>query len=286
MSTPARTHPFSIPTSRGNTVHGDVRWVEDGGVKPAVVFCHGFKGFKDWGPFPAWGRALANHGFVSVHFNFSHNGVTPEHPTEFVDLEAFAQNTYTLELNDLQAVMGYVATAAQGDAPIDVERIGLMGHSRGGGTAILQTSRDDRVRALATWSSVSTFLGRFSRSQIQDWTETGTTTIENQRTGQTMRLDRVLYDDAVENADALDVLEAASTIDVPWLVVHATDDEAVDIAAAQRLTEASSSAELIEVRGGHTFGGAHLFEEPVPESLQEVWDATLHHFDTHLYREP
>ena len=82
---------FSVENDRGDTVHGDVRFVEDGSVKPVVVFCHGFKGFKDWGPFPEWGRFLARSGFVAVHFNFSRNGVTPEAPTEFTDLDAFAR---------------------------------------------------------------------------------------------------------------------------------------------------------------------------------------------------
>jgi uncharacterized protein len=282
MSESLRDESFSVITDRGDTVHGDLRWFEDGRVKPAVIFCHGFKGFKDWGPFPAWGRALANAGFVSVHFNFSHNGVTPEHPTEFVDLDAFADNTYTTELADASAVLDYVAEGTGGLAPVDAEHIGLMGHSRGGGTAILLAERDDRVRALATWASVRTFTGRFTAAQIRDWEAKGYTEVVNGRTGQIMRLNRSLYDDAMAHKEELDILAAAERLDVPWLIVHAEDDEAVDIRAAERLKAAQPDATLVRAEGGHTFGGAHPHDGAVPDSLHAVWDKTIGFFDSAL----
>lgn len=282
MSTSLREIEFSTETQRGDVVHGDVRYVEDGHVKPVVLFCHGFKGFKDWGPFPEWGRELAHAGFVAVHFNFSHNGVTPDHPTEFVDLDAFAENTYTTEVADVQAVVDFVADGTDVPAPVDRQRIGLMGHSRGGGIAILQAERDDRVQALATWSAVSSFVERFSTGQIRDWETQGYTTVENARTGQTMRLNRVLYDDALAHEDELDVTAAAGRMDVPWLIVHAEDDTSVRFAEAERLVEACPEATLLSAEGGHTFGGAHPHDGNVSASLQRVWNHTIAHFSDAL----
>lgn len=282
MSESLREVPFSVTTDRGDTVHGDLRWFEDGRVKPAVIFCHGFKGFKDWGPFPAWGRALANAGFVSVHFNFSHNGVTPEHPTEFVDLDAFADNTYTTELADASAVLEYVAAGTDGVAPVDSARIGLMGHSRGGGTAILLTEREKRIRALTTWASVSSYVERFAGAQIRDWEAQGYTEVINGRTGQVMRLNRSLYDDAMAHKQDLDIQAKSKAIDVPWLIVHSRDDEAVDMRAAKQLKTWNPDATLLEAEGGHTFGGAHPHDGTIPESLQNVWDKTIRFFDSAL----
>lgn len=58
-----REIPFSVEAERGDAVDCDVRFVDGGEAKPVVVFCHGFKGFKDWGkgfkdwgPFPEWSR--------------------------------------------------------------------------------------------------------------------------------------------------------------------------------------------------------------------------------------
>lgn len=285
MAEPLRKHQFTVTSTRGDAVHGDVRFREDGRIKPAVVFCHGFKGFKDWGPFPEWGRRLAEAGFVSVLFNFSHNGVSPERPTAFTELDRFAENTFTRELDDLRAVLDALASGHFAGVPLDAGRIGLTGHSRGGGTVILQASRDRRVRALATWSSVSSLVERFTGPQIEDWERQGYTEVVNQRTGQHMRLNRTLYDDALAHRDALDVRAAAVTIDAPWLIVHAVDDETVPFDAAEVLKDAHPDAELVEAAGGHTFGGAHPFDGEVPDTLGAVWDRTIHFFETHLVKQ-
>ena len=282
MSVSVREISFAVENVRGDEVDCDVRFVEEGEAKPVVVFCHGFKGFKDWGPYPKWGRHLARSGFVSVHMNFSHNGVHRDTPTEFTELDKFAENTLTRELDDLQAVLDAVAEERLPEANTDPHRIGLLGHSRGGGTVILQTDRDERVGALATWASVATFVDRFSEEQIRDWESQGYTKIRNSRTGQVMRLNRVLYDDTMAHRDELDVPGAASRIDVPWLIVHARDDEAVDFGAAETLATAGNSAEFFEADGGHTFGGAHPFDGTVPESLEAVWDRTTAFFQATL----
>lgn len=288
MAPSVREIPFTVENARGDAVDCDVRFVadddgdKDDGDKPVVVFCHGFKGFKDWGPYPEWGRHLARAGFVSVHLNFSHNGVHRDAPTALTELDRFADNTFTRELDDLRAVLDVVETGRLLEAPADPHRIGLLGHSRGGGTVILQAGRDDRVAALVTWSSVATFVDRFSDEQIEDWETKGYTEIRNSRTGQTMRLNKRLYDDAMAHRDELDVQAAASRINVPWLVVHARDDEAVGVEAAETLAGANDSAQVFEAEGGHTFGGAHPFGGTVPESLQAVWERTTAFFRAHL----
>lgn len=283
MAEPLREQSFAVSNTHGDAVHGDVRYREDGRIKPVVVFCHGFKGFKDWGPFPAWGRRLAESGFVSVLFNFSFNGVAPDQPTAFTELDKFAENTFTRELDDLETVLDAVTEGQLVGVPMDADRVGLMGHSRGGGTAILQAARDRRVRTLVTWSAVSGFVERFTDAQIEDWTRQGYTEVVNSRTGQRMRLNRILYDDARAHRDELDVQAAAASIDIPWLIVHAPDDEAVPFDEAEALHEAGSGAELVEARGGHTFGGAHPFSDDVPASLSAVWDRTINFFETHLH---
>ena len=277
-----REIPFRIENKHGDPVQGDVRFVEADEPLPVVVMCHGFKGFKDWGPFPRWGQRLAEEGFASVLFNFSHNGVSPDRPTEFTELDAFADNTHTLELDDLEAVVDAVADGGLVGAPIDASRLGLMGHSRGGGTAILHAAGNRRVKALVTWSAVSGFLDRFSPEQIEEWEAHGYTEILNTRTGQQMRLNRVLYDDAKANQERLNIRRAAAQVVVPWLLVHAPRDEAVSFAEAKELAAEQPDAELFRAGGGHTFGGAHPFDGEVPETLADVWERTLAFFKEHL----
>src|SRR6187402_558735 len=79
----------------------DLTFIPDGKEKPIVVFIHGFKGFKDWGTFPLMAEYFAQHGFVFLKFNLSHNGTTPEDPTNFADLEAFGNDNFSIQLDDL-----------------------------------------------------------------------------------------------------------------------------------------------------------------------------------------
>lgn len=76
--------------------------------KPIVIFCHGYKGYKDWGAWNLAASTFAKNDMFFVKFNFSHNGGTLENPIDFPDLDAFGENNFTIELNDLEDVINYV----------------------------------------------------------------------------------------------------------------------------------------------------------------------------------
>ena len=103
---------------------------------PLVIFCHGYKGYKDWGAWNLMAEKFAENGFFFVKFNFSHNGTTLEKPSDFADLESFGENNYSKELSDLEFVLHYFSQ----DGRVDAENISLIGHSRGGGIAIIKAT--------------------------------------------------------------------------------------------------------------------------------------------------
>src|SRR5574337_65639 len=139
-------------------IAADFHYPEIGGRPvPVIIFLHGFKGFKDWGHFPLVCENLARSGFAVIRFNFSWNGTTPGHPLDFVDLDAFAKNTFSKELFDVEAVIDDLVWRAGKEVNCDPKRIGLLGHSRGGGIALLAGFRDERIKAVATWAGVSDF---------------------------------------------------------------------------------------------------------------------------------
>ena len=111
--------------------------------KPIVIFCHGYKGFKDWG---AWGlvaKEFAKEEIFFVKFNFSHNGGTIENPIDFLDLEAFSENNYSKELDDLNDVLDFVlSNKNQYASEINSADVTVIGHSRGGGISIIKASED------------------------------------------------------------------------------------------------------------------------------------------------
>jgi alpha-beta hydrolase superfamily lysophospholipase len=127
--------------------------------KPIVLFVHGFKSFKDWGHYNKVMDYFIEQGFGFVKFNFSHNGGTIEQPIDFSDLDAFGNNNYTKELNDLDTLLDWITTTDHfPEQEIDKNLIYLIGHSRGGGISIIKAFEDKRIKKLVTWAAVSNFL--------------------------------------------------------------------------------------------------------------------------------
>lgn len=250
----------------------DVRAAGRGSSRPAVVIVHGFKGFKDWGMFPPFAERLARAGLSAVSFNMSGSGVDALGEPALPD--RFARNTYSAELRDLATVIDSLASGALGVMP--PSSIALVGHSRGGGIAILHAASDARIRALVTWAAVSS-ADRWDPATKGAWRARGTMDVVNARTGQTIALTTDVLDDIERNTGVLDILGAASRIEVPWLIVHGEGDESVPVAEASVLRAASEAdtTRLLVLEGtGHTFGAAHPWKPPVAMADQ-VFDATI-----------
>ncbi|MFC2088666.1 alpha/beta hydrolase [Calditrichota bacterium] len=273
---------FNLINSSNEKIHGDLRFRE--GVKNAstIIICHGFKGFKDWGFFPFVGERFAEDGYVSIIFNFSRNGIGSD-PNSFTELDKFAENTYTNELNDLQCLIDSICLREIGKGLIDVERLALLGHSRGGGIAILQASTDERIQALATWSSIAR-VDRYSENVLKEWGKNGYIEIENKRTKQMMRINKVFIDDIQKNKKKLNILKATAQLEIPALVVHGDNDESVSVSEAKEIFDQMGGfgKELEIIEGGtHTFGVGHPMESPSTQ-FETVLDLTESFFDKNL----
>ncbi len=250
-----------IPGSKDKPILLDIFYNQNNQPKPLVIFVHGFKGFKDWGHFNLVANTFANEGFVFLKFNFSHNGTTPEHPVDFTDLEAFGNNNYCIELDDLEKVMDWALHHKELAQEIDAKRVYLVGHSRGGGISILKAVEDSRVKKIVTWASVSSFLGRNSPQTIATWKEKGVVHTFNSRTKQQMPLYVQFYENLIANQERLDIVKAAKKISIPFLIIHGTNDEAVSENDAKELHKAITQSELWLIENAnHTFGAKHPFE--------------------------
>jgi uncharacterized protein len=250
---------------------------------PVVIYIHGFNGFKDWANFDIIARQFAEAGFVFIKFNTSHNGTTPEHPEEFVDLEAFGNNNYTKELYDLDQIINWINEPTNPHhAILDLNNINLIGHSRGGGVAIIKTSEDKRIKKLVTWASVAeskTPWGNWSKEKMDDWKQKGVAYYANSRTNQQMPLNYQLFLDHESNKGRHDILQSANLIQVPWLICHGTKDEAVPVSQAYELKKASENAELFLVESDHVFDRKHPWvEKNLPIAMQQVVHETMMFF--------
>lgn len=276
MATPSLSR-HQLPGTLG-PLHVDVRAAERGAARPAVLLVHGFKGFKDWGFFPAAAGRLARAGFTAVSFDFSGSGVERG---EFVHADRFARNTYRAEIDDLAAMLGALARGELGVAPPTA--VGLLAHSRGAASALANAGHAG-IRALVTWAGIGTVL-RWDAATRARWRAEGKLDIVNARTGQVLPIGLGSLDEIERgHAGALDLERFAADVAVPWLIVHGTADESVSFLDAELLAEASGrpTTKLLAIEGaGHTFGVVHPWQG-APPPFEAVLTETLAWFAAHL----
>lgn len=272
---------FELPNPAQDPVRGDLRFPNDAVQnKPVVIVCHSFMAFKDWGFFPRVGERLAELGFASITFNFSRNGVAGD-GVRITEFDRFATNTFSQEIEDVGIVIDAVAGGRLGSDVIDQGKIVLLGHSRGGGVAIIRTAIDRRVAALVTWSAVATF-DRWTEHQKKYWKRTGFLSLARDTTASPLRLGLDLLEDLELHRDALNVLDAASRISVPWLLLHGEADVMVPYREAESL-DASSSRPTTEYilleKIGHLYNAASEAEDSYRtiDRMLELTADWLHH---------
>ena len=257
----------------------DLRYVPDGSRKPVIIFVHGFKGFKDWGYFNLLADTFARAGFVYLKLNLSHNGTSPEHPTDFVDLEAFGQNNFSKEMDDLGVLIDHLfsPTFNLDDREVDPNRLFLIGHSRGGSLVILKSYEDERVTGVVTLAAVSDLAQRWPEEVLTEWKKQGVQYIQNSRTGQSMPLYYQIVEDFYAHQRRFDVPRAIRALGKPLLAFHGSDDETVSVQAAHDIQQWNGTAQVeIIDEANHVFGGQHPYEaDQLPPDVQTVVGTTV-----------
>jgi len=244
-------------------------------AKELIVFVHGFMGFMDWGAWHLVRDFFNAAGYDFCRFNLSHNGTTLAQPTEFVDLEAFGQNTYSFEITDTLQLIGHLEAKHH-----TWERIHLIGHSRGGGTAILASQHWNFQSALGqvcTWAGICDIARRFPTGiELSEWEKSGIRFVKNGRTNQNLPQQYSLYSDFIANQANLAILKAAKKLGKKLSVFHGNQDLSVPISEAYELEEASST-KVVEIHGAdHVFGATHPWDkQQMPVQLSELCKKTL-----------
>ncbi|WP_018478455.1 alpha/beta hydrolase family protein [Pontibacter roseus] len=260
----------------------DATYTPDGNRKPIVLYTHGFKGFKDWGHFNLLAQYFGERGFVFIKFNFSHNGTSVDNYTDLHDMEAFGRNNFSIELEDLRALLDLVHDE-EGPLPqneLDLDRIYLIGHSRGGGSVILKAAEDTRVKGVATWAAVNNFDQRWDELERQQWEKEGVQWVTNARTGIRMPLYYQIVEDFLANLERLDIPKVIQKMRQPLLILHGEADETLPVKMAHDLHSWKPDAEMHLLPGAdHSFGGKHPYEQDeLPEAARAAADLSIEFF--------
>ena len=269
-----RPEPFELRGADGGPLRLDyyAAVTESGGAPEkspgrAVILCHGFRGYKDWGFLPFLATRLAEEGLPAVAFNFSSSGIVGA-DGGFGEPERFRRGTYGGDVADLGIVMDWMEARLAGAEP----RFGLAGHSRGGVIALLRAARDRRVRAVATLGAPSR-IGVWPEGYFEAWRRGESAEVYDFRTKETLRLGPDLYVDWERNQADYDTANAAARLAAPLLVVHGTRDGAVPLSEAETLAGfgRSTSTELRVIEGaGHSFQAGDEIRRTPPPLLDAV----------------
>lgn len=255
----------------------DVGFKPNNKPKPIVIFAHGFKGFKDWGHFNEVMDFFITNDCVFLKFNFSHNGGTAEQPIDFPDLDSFGKNTISKELNDISQLLDWIyKTEELPRQELDVSNITLIGHSRGGGIAMLAASMDNRIKKIITWAAISDFESRLP-PDLSEWKAKNVVYVENARTKQQMPMYYSFVEDLFANKEKYNIQKAIKKASQPHLIIHGDNDETVPIREAEQLNTWNENAELkIITAANHTFNISHPHkDEALSEAAKQVLTSSL-----------
>ncbi|MEW6304474.1 MAG: alpha/beta fold hydrolase [Verrucomicrobiota bacterium] len=204
----------------------------DKASKQVVVIGHGVTGNKDRPFVVALAEGLAKAGLNALRISFTGNGASGG---RFVDC------TISKEVADLGSVI---------DALKDYT-ICYAGHSMGGAVGVLRASQDNRIRHLIslagmvhTQAFAQREFGSVKPGEGCMWDEPA------------CPLSQTYMDDM---AKINTVVDHASLITVPWLLVHGTEDDVVPIQDSKDIfAKANEPKELFIIQGSnHVFAGEY-----------------------------
>ena len=252
----------------------------DDPFKPLILFCHGYKGFMDWGGFPELMRQFAAAGFHVFQFNFSLNGTGMEAPSEFTDLDAFRRNTLSREVSELLMVSHLLSLKAIPE--ISFNGIIAGGHSRGAFIAGAAARFIPFLQGIFSLAGVVEMRERLLKHDHAKWKAEGVVHDVNSRTGQIMELGYGLWEDFEQDSRGYFHPDWFMPEHIPLLLVHGTEDAAVSLEEARALKQKRVNGRtfLHEIAGAdHTFGMKHPQESAeLPAHTQELLSTCLKFF--------
>ena len=252
--------------------------IPDNWNEKLIVFIHGYMGYKDWGCWNLVSDFFTKHNYGFLKYNASHNGGTIENPIDFDDLESFSKNTYAFELQDFEAIIDEIKRAFTKELDIY-----LIGHSRGGGIALLQ-SDNGHVKKICTWAAIASIADRFPKDkELIAWEEDGFYFRKNGRTNQQMPHHYSQYESFLKYQDRLDIKRYCLNSTTPTAVIHGDNDTSVSIDEGQLIAQWTES-DLITIKGAqHTFGASQPWgQNYLPNDLELVCAKTLAFFNEQI----
>jgi uncharacterized protein len=231
--------PFTLQSTY-NLISGVLTLPGTEGGRACVILSHGLVSSKESSKYVALSEQLADAGIAATRFDYHGCGESGGDITG---------TTLTIRLENLSRIMDFLLNHPL----LDVERIGILGSSFGGATAIVKAARDPRVRCTSFWATPSVLEEKEDQSIA----------------------DIVFQKNIYEDFRSYDILAEARRVSHA-LVIHGSADEVVPcgegIEIFRNLRE-PKQCEIIE-------GADHVFSDPAHR--ERVITLALEWFRQHL----
>ena len=205
----------------------------DAGSDRVVVIGHGVTGNKDRPLVLALAEGLSAAGISAFRFSFSGNG----------DSEgSFLDSNITKELSDLDAVISFVEGLGK--------KVVYAGHSMGGAVGVSVASQDDRITGLISLAGMVN-TKKFAMTEFGEVTPDKGFMWDDE--------DCPLSQSFMDDLNGIDtLLDKGTSINVPWLLIHGTEDDVVLIDDTHDIHEKAGEncTKLIIEGADHVFSDA------------------------------
>ncbi|MEM1354183.1 MAG: alpha/beta fold hydrolase [Planctomycetota bacterium] len=241
---------WAIPGSDGQPIYGNTHVGPHGSGKSrgALICCHGFKGYKDYGFFKPLCLYACAQGLVAHRFNFSHSGVTHRYDM-FERPELFERDRWGRQVEDLGRVIEHVTENDRGP-------IVIFGHSRGGVTSTIYCGNKatQPIAGLVT-AAAPDYACKLDDLQKDQLRTEGRLLSPSGRTGQDLYIGLDWLEEIEQDPQAFDPVLAAGKAECPMLIIHGSRDQTVPLDCAQRLHRAATPRGRLEIinHASHTF---------------------------------
>ncbi|MEQ8763756.1 MAG: alpha/beta fold hydrolase [Planctomycetota bacterium] len=269
---------FEVTNGRGETLRGDLRRPDVPEPVPVIVFCHGYRSFKDHLFFPYLALKLARRGYGAVTFNLSGSGIGADLQS-FSELPRLESSTISQDLEDLSCVLEAIGDGKVGRGRLDADQIAVVGHGKGGAICLLAGAEEDRVKVVGTLATVSR-LDAFGDEERRRWRKEGYLAYFDESLGREIRLQETMLDDLEQNAERFDLVRAVENLGKPLILMHGEEDHACEASESERLyhrADKDLTRLVIFEKTGHNFGVSHPFVESNKEveRIIQILDAFI-----------
>lgn len=209
------------------------------GEKVIIVIGHGVTGNKDRPFVVALAEALSHDNVPTLRMSFSGNGESEGR---------FEDSTISKEVEDLRCVID----------TLNEWKILYVGHSMGGAVGVLRASKDPRIIGLVSLAGM-VHTEAFAQREFGD-------VVSDERFMWDERmcpLTKIFLDDTAAIGT---VVTRAPLIQVPWLLVHGTEDDVVPLQDSLDIFErANEPKKFVQIEGAN-----HAFSEHTPDMIDVV----------------